>query len=257
LAASANAQTPGAASQLSEPLVGFVSPYEVARTLRGAGFEVLAPPLREGTTYVVRASDFRGLLMRVVVDARTGAIRDATRIVPGPGRYGQLYRAPPPYDPADYNAAVPMLGESEMGPPMAPMPSMSQPQSALPLPLRPPLLPMPATVPASPLARPLAAAPAVPLPRPRPAALALREGAAPAIAAPPQSALTPSAAAPVKANVGSAGDAAAAPEPAVKPQVSTEIITAAPPPSIAVAPSAPGTPAARKKPSPVSPPLND
>jgi hypothetical protein len=38
--------------------------------------------MREGTSYVLRATDFRGIPMRVVLDARTGVIRDATRIVP-------------------------------------------------------------------------------------------------------------------------------------------------------------------------------
>ena len=61
------------------------------RTLRSAGFDPLAPPLREGTIYVARATDYRGILMRVVLDARTGAIRDANRIVPGPGNYAGPY----------------------------------------------------------------------------------------------------------------------------------------------------------------------
>ncbi|HXW42133.1 MAG TPA: hypothetical protein VEK75_13070, partial [Xanthobacteraceae bacterium] len=47
------------------PPPGFVPPYEVMRTVRAAGFDPLALPLREGTTYVVRATDFRGILMRV------------------------------------------------------------------------------------------------------------------------------------------------------------------------------------------------
>ena len=68
--------------------------------LRAAGFDPLAPPLREGTSYVVRAIDFRGVAMRVVVDARSGAIRDANRIVSGPGLYGPY--APGPYPPAPY-----------------------------------------------------------------------------------------------------------------------------------------------------------
>jgi hypothetical protein len=33
----------------SPPLRGFVPPYEILRTVRAAGFEPLAPPLREGT----------------------------------------------------------------------------------------------------------------------------------------------------------------------------------------------------------------
>ena len=82
---------------LSTPLRGFVPPYEILRTLRAAGFQPLAPPLREGTAYVVRALDFRGVPMRVVVDAHSGAIRDANRIVAGPGLYGPYM--PGPYAP--------------------------------------------------------------------------------------------------------------------------------------------------------------
>ena len=95
------------------PAPGFVPPYEIIHTLHSAGFDPLGPPFREGATYVVRANDYRGILMRVVVDARTGAIRDANRILPGPGsdtRLGML----PPYE-----------GSSAIMPPpdFAPMPS--------------------------------------------------------------------------------------------------------------------------------------
>ena len=96
------------------PLPGFVPPYEIARIARSAGFDPLAPPLREGTSYVVRATDFRGILMRVVIDARSGAIRDVSRIVPGPGRYGQFYGPPSLYDPSDFDAIV--RGEPDMEP---------------------------------------------------------------------------------------------------------------------------------------------
>jgi hypothetical protein len=89
----------------SAPLRGFVPPYEILRTVRAAGFDPLAPPLREGTSYVVRAIDFRGVAMRVVVDARSGAIRDANRIVSGPGLYGPY--APGPYPPASYGRFAP------------------------------------------------------------------------------------------------------------------------------------------------------
>ena len=82
------------------PLPGFVPPYEITKIVRSAGFSPLAPPRREGTTYVLRATDFRGILMRVVVDARSGAIRAVNRIVP-PGPYGAVmagpYGEPPPY----------------------------------------------------------------------------------------------------------------------------------------------------------------
>src|SRR5262249_38344889 len=87
------------------PLRGFVPPYEILRTVRAAGFEPLAPPLREGSTYVVRAFDFRGVAMRVVVDARSGAIRDANRIVSGPGLYGPYI--PGPYGPVVYGRLAP------------------------------------------------------------------------------------------------------------------------------------------------------
>ena len=193
---------PPAASPVTQPVTGFVSSYEITRIARSAGFDPLAPPLREGTIYVLRATDYRGILMRVVIDAHTGAIRDANRIVPGPGRYGQFYGAPSLYDPADLDAPaiVPSTAEMEpaLGRPMAPR---SASRSAVP------------EIP--------------PLPRPRPAALASRkpldDGSPAAKARPiadPKSAATPDAA------------------PAAKPQINSEAITAAPP----AAPAAPGAP---------------
>jgi hypothetical protein len=147
------AQTPAAASAPSPSLatpsfIGFVSPYEIVHTLHAAGFNPLAPPLREGTTYVVRATDFRGMLMRVVVDARTGAIRDANRIVPGPGRYGTVSS-----DPASMDAALPAPGEDDDG--GLPAPAVRSSFGTR-LPNHPPV-------------------PAVPLPRPRPAAFTSRK----------------------------------------------------------------------------------
>ena len=129
-------------------MTGFVSSYEITRIARSAGFDPLAPPLREGTIYVLRATDYRGILMRVVIDARTGAIRDANRIVPGPGRYGQFYSAPSLYDPADLAEPVMVPSTAEMEPPPLPAPHGAT-RSALP------------EIP--------------PLPRPRPAALASRK----------------------------------------------------------------------------------
>ncbi|HTP92227.1 MAG TPA: hypothetical protein VMJ52_10850 [Xanthobacteraceae bacterium] len=151
----AQAPPPAAPSPLQAPLpgTGFVSPYEIMRTVRAAGFDPLAPPLREGTTYVVRALDYRGILMRVVVDAHTGAIRDANRIVPGPGRYGQYgdqygmiesaYGPPSVYEPEDIDVPMP-------GPYHEVEPTMVRPASPHDLP--------------------------PPLPRPRPASLASRKG---------------------------------------------------------------------------------
>jgi hypothetical protein len=144
------AAAPAAVPPAVQPVTGFVSSYEITRIARSAGFDPLAPPLREGTIYVLRATDYRGILMRVVIDARTGAIRDANRIVPGPGRYGQFYSAPPLYDPADLAEPVIVPSAADMEPP----------------PLRPPV----------PHAATRSALPEIPpLPRPRPAALASRK----------------------------------------------------------------------------------
>ncbi len=109
------AQVPPAGLPPLPPAPGFVSTYEIVQTLRAAGFDPLAPPLREGTIYVARATDYRGILMRVVLDARTGAIRDANRIVAGPGNYGEPYG---PYGEADdpYDDGPPS-GPGPFGPP--------------------------------------------------------------------------------------------------------------------------------------------
>jgi hypothetical protein len=106
LVAGAAAQSPppppAAAPPQPKPVTGFVPTFEIMRTVRAAGFDPLAPPLREGTTYVLRATDYRGILMRVVLDARTGAIRDVTRIVPAAS--GSLGVVLPPYGPPRYDA---------------------------------------------------------------------------------------------------------------------------------------------------------
>jgi hypothetical protein len=126
-AVSGHAQAPPPPAALP-PVPGFVPSYEIMRTLRSAGFEPLAPPLRQGSTYVVRANDYRGILMRVVLDARTGAIRDANRIVPGPGsdaRLGML----PPYEeapdtvpPPEVTGAVPPLRPVQRAIALPPLP---------------------------------------------------------------------------------------------------------------------------------------
>jgi hypothetical protein len=201
-AAPGRAQVP-APPPVTQPVTGFVSSYEITRIARSAGFDPLAPPLREGTIYVLRATDYRGILMRVVIDAHTGAIRDANRIVPGPGRYGQFYGAPSLYDPANLDAPTIVPSAAEMEPALAR-----------------PLVPHTATrsaLPENP-----------PLPRPRPAALASRkpldDGNPAAKARPiadPQSVAMPGAA------------------PAAKPQINSEAITAPPSPEPPAAPGAP------------------
>ena len=224
---------------MSQPFPGFVSPYEVMRMVRASGFDPLAPPLRQGTTYVLRVTDFRGILMRVVVDGRTGAFREVSRIVPGPGRYGPPPYGVPPYGPPEYDAmAIPP--EAEVEPPLA------RPAAVHPAPM--------------PVAPPAALVP--PLPRPRPAALASRSPVDAKPPATPQPALSTNAAtkteatttapAPASASAGSAAAPASgaatvakpAGPPDGKPLVNSEVVTAPPPP------------AAKKSAIPVEP-LND
>ena len=147
------AQSSPSPSAPQMPLRGFVPPFEILRTVRAAGFEPLAPPLREGTSYVVRAIDFRGVAMRVVVDARSGAIRDANRIVAGPGLYG-------PYMPGPY---APVYGR------LAAPPTYLPPDDIEPSYGRPPYV---GTTELSPSDRRSSGLSLVPLPRPRPASLA-------------------------------------------------------------------------------------
>jgi hypothetical protein len=156
-AASGHAQSPPPAPL---PAPGFMPPYEVTKMIRSAGFEPLAPPLREGTTYVLRATDFRGILMRVVVDARSGAIRAVNRIVPGPAPYGQVGMiAAPPNMPPAYGPMPPAYG-----PPDADGSELSPEDAALGPSLSPASYPGVHSHGASP-----------PLPRPRPAELAARD----------------------------------------------------------------------------------
>ena len=110
-------------SSQPKPVTGFVSTFEIMRTVRAAGFDPLVPPLREGTTYVLRATDFRGILMRVVLDARTGSIRDVTRIVPAPPTGAMPpagYGPPPSYSSAPYGSPVEFGAPTGMGPGGAP-----------------------------------------------------------------------------------------------------------------------------------------
>jgi hypothetical protein len=58
-----------------------MQPFEINKIVRDAGFTPLGLPQRKGTTYVLRAIDSRDILMRVVIDARSGAIRAVNRIV--------------------------------------------------------------------------------------------------------------------------------------------------------------------------------
>ena len=215
-----------AASGGPKPVTGFVPTFEIMRTVRAAGFDPLAPPLREGTTYVLRATDYRGILMRVVLDARTGAIRDVTRIVPaasgslgvvlppyGPPAYASPYGEPPYGAPAEYEGGPPMLRGAE--------PAGARP--ALPL--------QPLAAPPLTHAKTSTRKSSLPLPRPRPAGLASSQ--------PP--------AAPLKNEKGAGG--APAPSPA-------GAIGNASPAAATPAPPALSPPAAQAK-SPAAVPLSD
>jgi hypothetical protein len=234
---------PGPPPPISQPFPGFVSPYEVMRMVHASGFDPLAPPLREGTTYVLRATDFRGILMRVVVDGRTGAFREVTRIVPGPGRYGQFYGAPPygppyrapPYGPPEYDSAMAAPSDVGVEPPLG-RPTVVRPAPA-------------STVPTTVLLPPL--------PRPRPAALASRGPVDAKSIASPESAPGPKIESKTETTINAAPSVSPAPSGAAaqppvaapanstaivtkpagppdgKPQVNSEVITAAPPPAAA------------------------
>ncbi len=147
---------------IAAPPPGFVPPFEIMRTVRAAGLDPLAPPLREGTTYVLRATDYRGILMRVVVDANTGTIRAVNRIVPGPIMPGQIGMMAPP------NGSPPRDALPPYGPPPefdgSPLPPDDQAS-----------LPPPPFAPRAPVARDGAHSYMPPLPRPRPASLASRK----------------------------------------------------------------------------------
>jgi hypothetical protein len=170
----------------SAPLRGFVPPYEILRTVRAAGFEPLAPPLRERSTYVVRAIDFRGVAMRVVVDARSGAIRDANRIVSGPGLYGPY--VPGPYGPVVYGRLASPYPPDDFEPGYGPPPYVGTTEPA-PGDRRSPGLNL------------------VPLPRPRPASLAASRATAMPVARPDVATTAPPALQPQPASKSGAASA--------------------------------------------------
>jgi len=222
----AQAQPPGPPPL--QPAPGFVSTYEIVHTLRAAGFDPLAPPLREGTIYVARATDYRGILMRVVLDARTGAIRDANRIVPGPGNYGGPYG---PYGEADDPYGGPLYGPSPYGPgphgadaygPDSGGPDAYGRVGMVPPYDQPPGYAAPLSAPS---ARPATGMGVPPLPRPRPPELAARK---PADEAKPSTDPKPS--------------VAIDPKPNSKPDVTTAT-PVAPAPSAAQAAPPPAAPA--------------
>jgi hypothetical protein len=236
-AALGHAQSPSGAQP---PLPGFVPPYEINKIVRSAGFSPLAPPLREGTTYVLRATDYHGILMRVVVDARSGAIRAVNRIVPAyeVGLMGPPYGEPPPYGtPPGYGPPgyrPPGYGPQAYAPPgygphaMA-APEMGPEEADLDPALGPP--PGYGLPPPPPSVHPASLQFAPPLPRPRPPELATRD-----FRSAPQPA-----------------DTKPAEQPAAKVDAKPETKPDAPSASPPVATAAPPA----KKPSPPTPAIQD
>jgi hypothetical protein len=87
-----------------------VPPRAIIRIVHSNGLDPVTGPVREGPTYVVRAINRRGLLMRVVVDAYSGQIRAVNRIVPGPGNGRRIAMRPlPPYGPPPQFGRVPQF----------------------------------------------------------------------------------------------------------------------------------------------------
>jgi hypothetical protein len=152
--------SPPPAQASPKPVTGFVPPFEIMRTVRAAGFHPLAPPLRDGTIYVLRATDYRGIPMRVVLDARTGVIRDVTRIVSAAsdpyGLMSPAYGVSTDALPDAYDAPSIESNEGNGTPPMTPPVVAPKPARS-------------ATVRSS----------SPPLPRPRPAALASQKTGSP------------------------------------------------------------------------------
>jgi hypothetical protein len=117
--------------------------------------------------------------MRVVVDARTGAIRDANRIVPGPGLYGPGGYAPGAYGPSAYGPNA--YGPRGYGPDVSRSLGMAPPPDEAPGDDMPPPNGAPPRFGTSPTEQDMLGAPPQqqsarfpmrpPLPRPRPATL--------------------------------------------------------------------------------------
>ncbi len=192
------AEPPPVSAAAPLPVPGFLPPYEVTRIVRSAGFDPLAPPLREGATYVLRATDFRGILMRVVVDGHSGAIRAVNRIVAATDYQVEMmppYGAPPygprPYGSQPYGSYWPRpYGSQPYGPPPYGAPVYRGPPVGEPYATLPPdgptgydgteIVPAEPSAPPPPLPAHTATHPGLstlpPLPRPRPASLVSRQG---------------------------------------------------------------------------------
>ena len=218
----AQSQTSDAMSTAAPaPSPGLVQPFEINKIVRDAGFSPLGLPQREGTTYVLRVIDSREILMRVVVDGRSGAIRAVNRIVAARPD-GVVVMMPPPAPPP--SKAPP--NEPLPGPPSGSPPRDAPPANAIPADISgspmspkkadlsmppPPLTMRPGTYPA-PLGAP-------PLPRPRPSNLTMQK-AKPSGRVPKAPTVKPSAE-PAAASVAPAAQRRAPTTPKGVPQIAT------------------------------------
>ncbi len=168
----------GPGSYVSDSL----SLHEIRLTLRWAGLRPVAPPVRSGQYYVLRAVDRSGGLVRVVMDPRYGNILSVVPLPPAPvaGMYPPNGPYPArPYEPDPRYGALQPDSEPSLPPPgvanaRRPAPGAQEHRSAAITPARPPLpRPRPAiaaTVAAKPAPETPAEAPsAAPAPAPPPA----------------------------------------------------------------------------------------
>ena len=178
-----NAQSPPPADPTSAAappaLQGLAQPFEINKIVRDAGFSPLGPPKREGTTYVLRAINSREILMRVVVDGRSGAIRAVNRIAApradggvgmkqrqdgAQGPHRSLQGMPPYEPPARLQEASPH--EPLAGPPPRDVPADAAPSDINGSPMSPKEADL--------------RTPPSPLPRPRPSDLTMQKARPPA-----------------------------------------------------------------------------
>ena len=215
-AAPGRADPASTAAPSSSP--GLVQPFEIDKIVRDSGFTPMGLPQREGTTYVLRAIDSHEILMRVVVDARSGVIRAVNRIVPGTANGVVGVTPPRPGGPQPYGS---LRGALPDNPLLGPPPHEATPDAPLPGPLPsrtpplnfPPDHAMPAEIGSSSMGpkdmpRPLtrsgtrpAPLDVQPLPRPRPLELTIQKARPPgkvpkALAAKPSAAPAAASAAP-------------------------------------------------------------
>ena len=213
VAAPGLAQSPPAdTAHTAAPVPGLVQPFEINKIVRDAGFLPLGPPQREGATYVLRAINSREILMRVVVDGRSGVIRAVNRIVAArpDGVVGKtLPPGPPPYK-APPSEPLPGPPPADAMPADISGPAMSPKEADLSMP-PPPLTMPPGTYP-GPLGAP-------PLPRPRPSNLTMQKAKPPG-RVPKAPAVKPSAP-PAAASVAPAAPRRAPTTPNGVPQIAT------------------------------------